>query len=122
MVCAGAALLLSSREVKELDLSESNTARNVQGKTAETDVTQRYTDGIGNVTYCQDHSEQVGPSPMVSARSSILSLRGDADRGEALFAGSPLVKAGSSPRVRKQETPARPNDRVLLLGYNGLFA
>jgi hypothetical protein len=70
---------LMPRMVKELDLFESNHGCGLnalsQGKTSETDVTQRYTVQNWCVTSSQGRSERVGPSPMVSACSSILTLR-----------------------------------------------
>jgi hypothetical protein len=66
--------------VKKLDLFESNHGCGLnapsQAKHHETDVTQRYTVQNWCVTYSKGRSERVGPSPMVSARSSILTLRG----------------------------------------------
>jgi hypothetical protein len=58
--------------VKELDLFESNLVAGGTGRTSETHVTQRYTVQNWRVTSSQSRSERVGPSPMVSARSSIL--------------------------------------------------
>jgi hypothetical protein len=68
--------------VKELDLFESNHGCGLnalfQGKHPKTNVTKRYTVQNWCVTYSQGNSERVGASTMVSAPSSILTLRGQA--------------------------------------------
>src|SRR5260370_26894258 len=67
---------IRARMVKELDLSESwlRAERAVPGEKSETDVTQRYTVQNWCVTSSQGRSERVGPSPMISVRSSIFDL------------------------------------------------
>src|SRR5260370_35669579 len=63
------------------------------GRTSETDVTHRYTVQSWCVRSSKGRSERVGPSPMVSARSSILTLRARASTPNAHYTSPEIVRA-----------------------------